>query len=150
MCAPLIVSWPGFAGTRAAKTPWDRCSAVSTTSSTSLRLTSWRRCSGADVLGHMLEVDANTIPGCGAAAHLIHEHIGRLEVFRDTRVPLLPSRQAGQRFLLILACADFDQRILLRPRSRLGRLHARWLTRLLAVVRWPRRIPLPFLLLARG
>src|SRR6266446_1935993 len=62
---------------------------------------------------------------------------------------LLPLRQPRQRLLLILAATDLDQRILLRSRSRLGRLHARWLTRLLAIVWRPGRIALPFLFLAR-
>jgi len=78
---------------------------------------------------------------------LINEDVGRLQQLRGARMTLLPFRQAGERFLLILALTHFDQRKL-RDAPSLGRLHPRRLTGLLAIVRRPRRIALPFLLLA--
>src|SRR6267378_6073688 len=62
----------------------------------------------------------------------------------------LPFRQSSECFLLILPLAHLDERVLLGAHSSLGRLDARRLTLLLAVVRRPRRIPLPFLLLPCG
>src|SRR5882762_10491611 len=123
---------------------------AATISSKSRPLTSWRRCSGPELLGDVLQVDPNPIPRRGTAAHLIHQHIGRLQVLCHAGMLLLPFRQSCERFLLILAAADLDQRKFLRPRARLGWLYARRLAGLLAVVRRPRRIALPFLLLARG
>src|SRR5207247_5701110 len=65
---------------------------------------------------------------------------------------LLPFRQSSQRFLLILPATDLDQGVLRDPSAgaSLGRLHARRLTRLLAVVRRPGRIPLPLFFLSTG
>jgi len=96
-----------------------------------------------------LEVDPNPIPRRRTAAHLIHQHIGRLQVLRHARVLFLPFCESDERFLLILASADLDERVLLRSYASLGRLHARRLARLLAVVRRPGGIPLPLLFLAR-
>src|SRR5256885_1328870 len=62
---------------------------------------------------------------------------------------LFPFRETRQRFLLILPATDLDQRILLRPRSSLGRLHAWRLARLLAIVGRPWRVALPLTLLPR-
>src|SRR2546425_6349117 len=62
---------------------------------------------------------------------------------------LFPFRETRQRFLLILPATDLDQRILLRPRPSLGRLHARRLARLLAIVGRPWRVALPLTLLPR-
>src|SRR6266550_626507 len=61
---------------------------------------------------------------------------------------LLPFRQAGERFLLILALTHFDQRKL-RDAPSLGWLHPRRLARLLAVVRRPGGVTHSFFLLAR-
>src|SRR6266850_3294891 len=61
---------------------------------------------------------------------------------------LLPFRQAGKRFLLILALAHFDQ-WKLRDAPSLGWLDPRRLARLLAVVRRPGGVAHSFFLLAR-
>src|SRR4051812_42290949 len=81
-------------------------------------LSSWRRCSGPERLGDVLEIDANAIPRGRPAAHLIDQHVGRLEQLGDFRILLFPCGQAGQRFLLVLSLADFNQRILLGPEPR--------------------------------
>src|SRR3954463_15092936 len=90
---------------------------------------------------HVLQVDANAVPRGVAPAHLVDEHVGGLEMPGGLGMAFLPALETGERLLLLLRAADFDQRQFLA----LGRLHARRLPALLAVVRRPRRVALAML-----
>src|ERR1051326_1509072 len=120
---------------------------VVTISSRLLRPSSSRRCSepgpgpGPEVLGDVLQVEPNSVPCRGPSAHLIDEHVCRLEELGDARMPLLPLRESRERLLLILPVTHFDQRKLRNP-ARLRWLHAGRLAGLLLVVRWPGRVAL--------
>src|SRR6267378_192390 len=151
----MIIWRATVSGTRrsfSAGGPTRRRVIVATISSRLLRPTSWRRFSRGrpELFRHVLQVDPNAIPRRRAPPHLIHQHVGRLEQFGDLGIAFLPFRESRQRFLLILSATDLDQRELRDPRSgaRLRGLHPRRLAGLLAIVRRPRRIAQPFLLLS--
>src|ERR1041385_1650157 len=127
---------------------------VATISSRLLRPSSSRRFSGPgpgpgpEVLGEVLSVESDSVPRRGPSAHLIDEHVRRLQQLGDARMPLLPFRQSRERLLLVVAVTHFDQRKLRNP-ARLRGLHAGRLAGLLLVVRRPGRVALPFPLLPR-
>src|SRR5262245_23118241 len=101
----------------------------------------------ANLVGHVLQVEADARPGVEASAHRIDEDVGRLEVGGCLGVSRLPPLESRQRVILFLRARDLDERLGRRPAPR--RLHARRLARLLLIVRRPWRVALTVALLAR-
>src|SRR5205814_9868984 len=95
--------------------------------------------SGPQLLGHVLQVHPDAVPGGIAPAHLVDEHVSRLEALRGLGMAFLPALEPGERILLLLRPADLDHGQL----AALGRLHARRLAGLLPIVWRPGRAALP-------
>jgi hypothetical protein len=82
------------------------------------------------------------------AAHRVHQHVGGLQVHGYVGMPRLPAFEAGHRLVFPARATDLDQRML-RGAAFRG-CDARRLAGLLAVMRRPWGVPLPFRFLTRG
>ena len=99
------------------------------------------------LLRHVLQVHADARPGVKPAAHGIDEHVGGREVRGGLGVTRLPALETGERIRLFAArarsrSADASRPRPPRPGGADGWTRARF-TRLLLVVRRPRRIAQP-------
>ena len=66
------------------------------------------------LLGHVLQIDADARPGRRAAAHRVDQHVGGLQVRSGLGMARLPALEARERSSLSLRAADLDQRMLRR------------------------------------
>src|SRR5438552_15097631 len=70
---------------------------------------------GAEMLGHVLEVQADARPGGGAPAHGVDQDVGRSEVGGGLGVPRLPALESREGVRLPRGAAGLDQRLLRDP-----------------------------------
>ena len=90
----------------------------------------------------MFEVHSDARPGFEATTHTIDEDVRGLEVRGRLWMARLPFLETAKRIFLLRRPGDLDERFCRLPSP--GRLHTRRLTRLLSVMRGPRRITQAF------
>ena len=102
------------------------------------------------LVGHVLQVDADARPGREAAAHRVDEHVGRLQVRGRLRMPRLPALEPRERVLLPLRARRSRSSGCVRASPAASTAATRGGSPgLLPVVRRPRRVALPVALLPR-